>query len=251
MQRKLRITHVDGQKIDLIAFAVCLAGVSTFAIAQSSSPAGQCTDEFVQDYLLDDPLTYADITPCPNADLGSTPAWPLRRDEIHKEYSHDDFYTRLTKHDWHIDIEHAQSDCVPVSRRVTRVYWKKEGKGEETARVVGSTIERSSQTGERYGGLISHGGASARTPRVANARYEVTPFGIECLRIDSRTPGVPPSMGSLCMPVLPKPKCRSELYMMPIEAIVPVGDKQIAGRTTRFDLGAKEAQVDRNIWVMP
>lgn len=251
MQRKLRITHVDGQKIDLIAFAVCLAGVSTFAIAQSSSPAGQCTDEFVQDYVLDDPLTYADITPCPNADLGSTPAWPLRRDEIHKEYSHDDFYTRLTKHDWHIDIEHAQSDCVPVSRRVTRVYWKKEGKGEETARVVGSTIERSSQTGERYGGLISHGGASARTPRVANARYEVTPFGIECLRIDSRTPGVPPSMGSLCMPVLPKPKCRSELYMMPIEAIVPVGDKQIAGRTTRFDLGAKEAQVDRNTWVMP
>ncbi len=231
--------------------AMCLASVSTLALAQSSPPAGQCTEEFVQDYVLDDSVTYADITPCPSGELGFTPAWPLRRDEIHKEYSHDDFYTRLIKHDWHIDIENARPNCVPVSRRVTRVYWKKEGRDEATARVVGSTIERSSQTGESYGGLIDHGGAKARTPRVAGARYEITPFGIECLRIDSRTPGVPPSMGSLCMPVLTRPKCRSELYMMPIEAIVPVGDKQITGRTTRFDLGAKEAPIDRNGWVMP
>lgn len=131
------------------------------------------------------------------------------------------------------------------------MYWKKEGGEEETTRVVGSTIERSSQTGESYGGLINHGGAKARTPRVANARYESTPFGIECLRIDSRTPGVPPSMGSLCMPVLPIPKCRSELYLMPIEATVPVGESRITGRTTRLDLGAGEARVDRSNWVMP
>lgn len=231
--------------------AMGLACVSTFAVAQSPVPTGQCAEEFVQDYVLDDPITYADVTPCPDSDLNSTPAWPLRRDETHKEYSHDDFYTRLTKHDWQIDVEHARPDCVPVSRRVTRVYWKKEGKSEATARVAGSTIERSSQTGERYGSLISHGGASARTPRIANARYEITPFGIECLRIDGRTPRVPPSMGSACMPVLSKPKCRSELYLMPIEATVAVGDKQITGRTTRLDLDAKEAQVDRSTWVMP
>ena len=231
--------------------AMCLVGVSTFAVAQTSSPAGQCTEEFVQDYVLDDSVTYADITPCPNADLNFMPAWPLRREEIHKEYSHDDFYTRLIKHDWNVDVENAQPNCVPVSRRVTRVYWKKEGKNEETARVSGSTIERSSQTGESYGGLINHGGAKARTPRVAGARYEITPFGIECLRIDGRTPGVPPSTGSLCMPVLSKPKCRSELFMMPIEAVVPVGNKQITGRTTRFDLGAREERIDRSSWVMP
>ncbi len=39
--------------------------------------------------------------------------------------------------------------------------------------------------------------------------------------------------------------------MMPIEAIVPVGDKQVTGRTTRFDLGAKEERIDRSSWVMP
>ena len=122
---------------------------------------------------------------------------------------------------------------------MTRVYWKRERKQDETARVDGSTIKRSSQTGESYGGLINHGGAKSRTPRVAGARYEITPFGVECLRI-----------GTMCMPVLPAPKCRAELYLMPIEAIVPVGDKTIAGRTTRLDLGS-EAQVDRNSWVMP
>lgn len=135
--------------------AICLAGVSTFAVAQGPSPAAQCTEEFVQEYVLDDSVTYADIKPCPDADLNSTPAWPLRRDEIHKEYSRDDFYARLIKHDWDIDVKNARQDCVPVSRRVTRVFWKKEGKEEESARVVGSTIERSSQTGERYGGLIN------------------------------------------------------------------------------------------------
>jgi hypothetical protein len=36
-----------------------------------------------------------------------------------------------------------------------------------------------------------------------------------------------------------------------IEAIVPVADKKITGRTTRLDLSASEAQVDRNSWVMP
>lgn len=229
----------------------CLASVSTLAVAQGSSPAGQCTEEFVQDYVLDDSVTYADITPCLDGDLNSTPAWPVRREEIHKEYSRDDFYTRLIKHDWEVDVANAQPNCVPVHRRVTRVYWKKEGKKEETARVVGSTIERSSQTGESYAGLINHGGAKARTPRVPGTLYEITPFGVECLRIDSRTPGVAPSMGSMCMPVLPKPKCRAELYMMPIEAIVPVGDKKITGRTTRLDLDGSEAQVDRNSWVMP
>ena len=39
--------------------------------------------------------------------------------------------------------------------------------------------------------------------------------------------------------------------MMPIEALVPVGDKQIAGRTTRFDLGAKAELIDRSSWLMP
>ena len=134
---------------------------------------------------------------------------------------------------------------------MTRVYWKREGGEEESARVVGSTIERSSQTGEKYGSLIVHGGAKARTPRGPDARYETTRFGIECLRIDSRTPGVPASMGSLCMPVLPAPKCRAELYLMPIESTVPVGDKQITGRTTRLERGAKENLVDRSSWVMP
>lgn len=194
----------------------------------------------MQDYVLDDSVTYADITPCPDTDLNSTPAWPLRREEIHKEYSRDDFYTRLIKHDWHIDAENARPNCVPVSRRVTRVYWKREGKKDETARVAGSTIERSAQTGESYGGLIFHGGAKSRTPRVPGTRYEITPFGVECLRI-----------GSMCMPILPKPKCRAELYLMPIEVTVPVGDKTITGRTTRLDLGPQEARVDRNGWLMP
>jgi hypothetical protein len=216
----------------------CLAGVSTLAFAQNSS-SGQCAEEFVQDYVLDDSVTYATVTPCPEGDLNSTPAWPVRREEIHKEYTREDFYTRLTKHDWHIDAENARPNCVPVSRRVTRVYWKREGKANETARVEGSTIERSSQTGESYAGLINHGGAKSRTPRVPGARYEITPFGIECLRI-----------GTMCMPVMSAPKCRAELYLMPIEATVPVGDKTITGRTTRLDLG-KEAQVDRNSWVMP
>lgn len=157
--------------------ALCLAAVSTFAMAQSSSPTGQCVEEFVQDYVLDDSVTYANVTPCPDADLNSTPAWPLRREEIHKEYSRDDFYTRLVKHDWNVDVEHARPNCVPVSRRVTRVYWKKA--------------------------------------------------------------------------ILPTAKCRAELYLMPIEATVPVGDQQITGRTTRLDLGATEARVDRSSWVMP
>jgi hypothetical protein len=109
----------------------CLATVSALAIAQGSSPAGQCTEEFVQDYVLDDSATYASITPCPDADLNAAPAWPVRRDEIHKEYS------------------------------------------------------------------------------------------------------------------------RAELYMMPIEATVPVGDKPITGRTTRLDLGAKESLVHRSSWIMP
>jgi len=122
---------------------------------------------------------------------------------------------------------------------------------EATARVIGSTVERSSQTGQSYCGLIKHGGAAARTPRIAGTRYEITPFGIECLRIDSRTPGVPPSTGSSCVPILPSPKCRAELYLMPIEATVPAGDKQIAGRTTRLELGARKELVDRSSWVMP
>jgi len=232
-------------------YATCLAGISALAVAQDSFPAGQCIEEFVQDYVLDDPVTYANITPCPNADLNFTPAWPLRREETHKEYSHDDFYTRLIKHDWDVDVGNARPNCVPVRRRVTRVYWKREGGHDETARVVGSTVERSSQTGKSYGSLISHGGAKARTPRVADARYERTAFGIECLRIDSRTPGVPPPTGSLCMPILPMPKCRAELYLMPIEAAVPVGDKQITGRTTHLDLGAKAGLADRSSWIMP
>jgi hypothetical protein len=231
--------------------AICLAGLCTLAAAQSSAPAGRCVDEFVQDYVFDDPVTYASITPCPSGDLSVTPAWPLRRDEIHKEYSRDDFYTRLVKHDWHVDVENARPSCVPVSRRVTRVFLKKERGEEESARVEGGAVERSSQTGERYGGLISHGGAKARTPRGPGARYESTRFGIECLRIDSRTPGVPASMGSLCAPVLPDPKCRAELYLMPIEIAVPVGDKQMTGRTTRLELGARQELVDRNSWVMP
>jgi hypothetical protein len=231
--------------------AMCLMGLGTLAAAQSSAPAGQCVDEFVQDYVFDDPVTYASITPCPSGDLSVTPAWPLRRDEIHKEYSRDDFYTRLVKHDWHLDVENARPNCVPVSRRVTRVFLKKERGEEESARVEGGAVERSSQTGERCGGLISHGGAKARTPRSPDARHENTRFGIECLRIDSRTPGVPASMGSLCAPVLPDPKCRAELYMMPIEIAVPVGDKQMTGRTTRLELGAREELVDRNSWIMP
>jgi hypothetical protein len=249
----VRALHTVPEEKSMVRFfhAMCLAAASTLAAAQSSAPAGQCTEEFVQDYLLDDSVTYASITPCPDADLNATPAWPLRRDEIHKEYSRDDFYTRLVQHDWHVDVEHARPNCVPVSRRVTRVYWKKEGGEEESARVAGSTIERSSQTGEKYGSLIKHGGAQARTPRGPDARYETTRFGIDCLRIDSRTPGVPPSMGSLCMPILPTAKCRAELYLMPIEATVPVGDKQITGRTTRLDLGTTQARVDRSSWVMP
>jgi len=227
-------------------YATCLACVSTLALAQS-----QCTEEFVQDYVLDDAVTYTTVTPCPDADLDAAPAWPIRRDEIHKEYSSDDFYTRLIRHDWDVDVEHARPNCVPVSRRVTRVYRKKEHGKEESARVVGSTIERSSQTGEKYGSIIEHGGAQSRTPRVPGARYEITPFGIECLRIDSRTPGVPPSMGSACMPVMAAPKCRAELYMMPIESTVPVGDKQITGHTTRFDLATKGKLVDRSSWAMP
>ncbi len=231
--------------------AMCLTALGPLAAAQSAPPTSQCPDAFVQDYVFDDPVTYAGITPCPDGDLNSTPAWPLRRDEIHKEYSRDAFYARLTRHDWHLDLERAQPKCVPVSRRVTRVYLKKEDGAEESVRVVGSTIERSSQTGERYGGLISYGGAKSRTSRGPDARYETTRFGIECLRIDSRTPGVPPSMGSLCGPILPDAKCRAELYLMPIEITVPVGDKQMTGRTTRLDLGAREELVDRNTWVMP
>ena len=121
----------------------------------------------------------------------------------------------------------------------------------ESARVEGGAVERSSQTGERYGGLTSHGGAKARTPRGPGASYENSRFGLECLRIDSRTPGVPASAGSVCLPVLPDPKCRAELYMMPIEIAVPVGDKQMTGRTTRLELRAREEIVDRNSWVMP
>jgi hypothetical protein len=248
----LRALHTLAEEKSMVRSlqAICLAGIGTLAAAQSSSP-GQCTEEFVQDYVLDDAVTYATITPCPSGELNVTPAWPLRRDEIHKEYSRDDFYTRLVRHDWHVDVENARPNCVPVSRRVTRAYWKKEGGEEESARVVGSTIERSSQTGEKYGSLISHGGAKARTPRGPDARYETTRFGIECLRIDSRTPGVPASMGSVCMPILPGAKCRAELYIMPIEATAPIGDKQITGRTTRLELGASEELVDRNSWVMP
>lgn len=165
--------------------AMCLTALGPLAAAQSAPPTSQCPDAFVQDYVFDDPVTYAGITPCPDGDLNSTPAWPLRRDEIHKEYSRDAFYTRLTRHDWHLDLERAQPKCV------------------------------------------------------------------ECLRIDSRMPGVPPSMGSLCGPILPDAKCRAELYLMPIEITVPVGDKQMTGRTTRLDLGAREELVDRNTWVMP
>jgi hypothetical protein len=58
-------------------------------------------------------------------------------------------------------------------------------------------------------------------------------------------------MGSLCAPVLPDPKCRAELYLMPIEIAVPVGDKPMTGRTTRLELGARQELVDRNSWVMP
>jgi hypothetical protein len=39
--------------------------------------------------------------------------------------------------------------------------------------------------------------------------------------------------------------------MMPIEIAVPVGDKQMTGRTTRLELGAREELVDRNSWIMP
>ncbi|HKQ14142.1 MAG TPA: hypothetical protein VJT80_11975 [Steroidobacteraceae bacterium] len=104
----------------------------------------------MQDYVLDDSVAYATVTPCLDADLEAAPAWPVRREEIHTEYSHDDFL---------------------VSRRVTRVYWKKEGGEEESARVVdGCSVERSSQTGEKYGSLIAHGGRSSRPSRSARSR---------------------------------------------------------------------------------
>ena len=32
---------------------------------------------------------------------------------------------------------------------------------------------------------------------------------------------------------------------------VPIGDKQMTGRTTRLELGARDEVVDRNSWVMP
>ena len=60
--------------------ATCLASLSSLALAQSSPSASQCSEEFVQDYVLDDQATYATITPCPDADLEATPAWPVRRE---------------------------------------------------------------------------------------------------------------------------------------------------------------------------
>ncbi|HEY5809942.1 MAG TPA: hypothetical protein VIT67_18355 [Povalibacter sp.] len=232
--------------------ALFLCIVTTCAGAQTSGAAIPCAEEFIQDYAFDGVNPYANITPCPGDHINTSPAWPQRREETHKEYSNGAFYTRHVTHDWELQIDQAQRDCIPVSRRVTRVYWTKQGNEEETVRVVnGGAPERSSQTGGQYGGLIRHGGAKSRTPRLPSARYENTPFGIECLRIDGQTPGAPAGTGNLCEPVLPTPKCRAELYLMPIELRVPIGDQQAVGRTTRLTIGARGELVDRSAWVMP
>ena len=150
------------------ALSLCI--VTTFAGAQTPGAAIPCAEEFIQDYEFEGVNLYADITPCPGDHLGTSPVWPRRREETHKEYSHGDFYVHHVTHDWELHIEQARGNCVPVNRRVTRVYGIKQGEEEETVRVVNGSASGSSQTGEGYGGLIRQGGrqgahtASSRCP---------------------------------------------------------------------------------------
>jgi hypothetical protein len=48
-----------------------------------------------------------------------------------------------------------------------------------------------------------------------------------------------------------EPSGEQQGALMPIEIAVPVGDKQMTGRTTRLELRAREELVDRNSWVLP
>jgi hypothetical protein len=117
------------------------------------------------------------------------------------------------------------------------------GREEETALIAPDKV-RHSRNGERVPNTLVAGTAQARTPRAPQLTPEDTPFGIQCLRGTAPGPA-----GEACLAALPK-KCRSELYMAPIDLQGNIPGLPFRGRTTSLAFG-REAGVDRSQWNIP
>jgi hypothetical protein len=237
-------------KLGSVSAAVLIAFSAT--LAAQTPPASDCAEVFVQDYEYDDGgAVFRNMTPCPGDNLQGSPAFPVQQKLVHKEYDHGDFYVMQISNEWHWELS-ARPDCVHISRRVTRHFRRVEGQVDESAVSNFEGVKRSRETGERYASsIIAGNGAKARVPRNApGSRLESTRFGIQCLRSDGSS-----ALAALmdgCLPILPAPKCKAELHLMPIELKHLTQDGLGArGRTTRLELLPNATRLDRTTWVMP
>jgi hypothetical protein len=226
--------------------------IGACATAGAQMPAVPCSEVFIQDYEYDDGgAVFRTFTPCPGDDLQGAPAYPVQQKKVHKEYVRGDYYAMQVSYEWHWEPAN-RTDCVHITRRVTRSYVIVEGGVEQSARVDHEGVKRSRDTGENYRGtLVAGGGAKARVPRDApQARAETTRFGIQCLRLGPMSPLA--ALGDACLPILEAPKCKAELHLMPIEVTSAPGNGiRLTGRTTRLELLPNNTVLDRTRWVMP
>ncbi len=242
-----RSVHMPA-KASRITFSFMVGlGATTAAWAQQPFADANCPeyDSFVQEYEYTDRFPMAEgFTPCAGSDLTGPQPFPEQRITVRIEYQRGDYFVAQEKRDW--SFEPTDAGCADIQPRLVREFSLREGRDEERA-IVDPGGTRRTRDGDSVGNSLIAGTAKARQP--PPRQLEETPFGVACGRIDaSVTPAVPPG-GSLCKVYLPK-RCKSELYMAPIEFSGVLAGAPMRGRTTSLVIG-RDAGVDRSQWVMP
>lgn len=225
-----------------------LIGAATGAMAQSPKPFADAAcpeyDQFVQEYeVTGEMLGGRAMTPCPGSNLSGPQLFPQEHILVRIEYLQGDYFVVQERREWHVE---PGPECMQITPRLVREYRRREGRDEEQA-WFGDGQARRTRDGDDPGNSLVAGTAQARQP--PPRALEQTPFGVNCGRIDSSvTPGLLPG-SSLCKVYLPK-RCRSELYMAPIELTAPMPGAPMRGRTRSLVIGS-EAGVDVSQWVVP
>lgn len=223
-----------------------LVGLGASAAAWSQQPFADAScpeyDQFVQEYeFVGEMGALRDFRLCPGSQIGGPPEFPMRRVRVRIEYLQGDYFVHQETREWHWDP--GPDGCALVVPRVVQAYRMRIGQEEETALIAPDKV-RYSRNGEKVPNTLVAGTAQARTPRSPELTLEDTAFGIQCLRGNSV--GL---TGQACLAALPK-KCKSELYMAPLDLQGNIPGMPFRGRTTSLEFGS-QAGVDRSQWNIP
>jgi hypothetical protein len=233
-------TRSIASRLSILFLLLDASGASAQGTTPFADPLCPEYDSFVQEYeYTDEVMGMRDAAICAGSNTGGTPAFPVRLVRLRIEYRRGDHYVHQETREW--NIEPGPNQCMFVTPRVVHAYRKRVGNREEAALLAPDKVRRSA-SGERVPNTLHFGTAHSRTPRVPTIPLRETAFGVSC-QFGSV------ASGSSCMVILPK-KCKSELYMAPIELDGNISVLPMRGRTTSLEIG-RDVGVNPADWRIP